>query len=165
MAIDYKQEAEYLRDQIDRMRDEERRASEAAYERREQERKQRRQEMLEAECVADDWDEAFMKAIPRLRHEARSDAEDAGYEPGDENNYFFTRQTAQHVAAYELWKLEKKANKERVIRIRERAERLIASIEQQSRERIAEQIEQVFPKSWELVENLRDDDYMALVNW
>lgn len=163
--MDYKKEAEYWKEEVERIRDEERRAADAAYERRERERKERQQEIREAQCYADSWMEAFGKAIPRLKYEAMGDAEEAAYEPGDKHNYFFTRQVAQHVFAERALIQEMKNVQPRIDRIRERAERLIAALEQQARDNVADAVEKDFPDSWGLVENLRTDDYMALVNW
>lgn len=165
MTIDYKEQAENLRAELERIQDDQQQVADAAYERRERERYQRAMSAREAQCYADNWDEAFRKAIPRLRREASSDAEEAAYDPNDQGNYYFTRLTAQHVAAYELWKQEQQAIQPRIDRIRERAERLIAALEQPARERIADQIESTFPDSWILVENLREDNYSALVEW
>lgn len=149
---DWKKEAGYLRDELDRREDEARREQERAYEERQEQRRQRERDWQEEQCYADSWEEAFRKAIPRLQKEASAEAALKGEIP-DFDDDFFLHEVEQHRFAQQVWQEEQK-------RVREQ----IAEIEKQARERTAARVEEKYPGA-NVAENLRNDDYNALVNW
>lgn len=151
-----KQDNKDLRDEVERRdREESERRDREYYENKER-RRQHEQEYQESLCYANDWSDAFQKAIIRLAQEAREEQRDnLKFEnhPDWETQTFFTDELNATRRGSEFYR---EAMTE--------AETEIEQIRHKAREKAAAKLEQEFPKST-VVEALRENDFESLVNW
>jgi hypothetical protein len=161
--MDYEKEYKRLQDDLHWKEVREREQREQEYEERERQRRARREEEIQAQFYAETWNEAFNKALPRLRKEASEEvafaSEDPTFDP------WFPMQVEQHEAARQFLREEEAAIYERIVRIRERAERLVAELEQQARNKAADRVDGQFGEETIIGVNLRNNDIDAVVNW
>lgn len=153
--MDYKKEYEYLKQEIEDRKYREEQEYWQRVQQREDERRQRKAERLAELCRADDWWEAFHKGISRLQHEA-------GYL--DEDG-FFAELVEQHKFAYERFKERNLEHNPARRAIEEEYQKKLAALEESIREQVAADVDYKFGEGTEIAENLRNDDYEALVNW
>ena len=148
-----KQDNRYLQDQLD----EERRRREDQLDCEEHERKvrmqARREEWAHSQCEAEDWPEAFSKAIPRIRREVREE-EDARAKWDDwaPNDLFHDWErevvTAQSIYGEVIAETEKQIEALRLAALEQVADRLQAVVGETA-----------------TVQALRENDPSYLVNW
>lgn len=164
--MDYKRAYEDLKQQIDNRRYEDEQRERRDYRQRKEKHHQALRDYQESLCYADGWLEAFSKGLIKYRKEAGEEQADADKYPdlpGFQDGFF--RDTLKEVElASRLYNEEMKPAEERIQRIRERAERLIAAVEQQARDRAAARLDEQFPNS-HTAEALRNDDHLYLCNW
>lgn len=161
--MDYKSEYEYLKQQLEDERWKQEQESERAYQRREEARREREREWQQEQSCANDWHDAFQKALPRLRKEA--DEELLLVEQDPTWDAYFPAQVEQHEYAFEVWQEEMSAIDVQIMGIKLAAEKRIAKLEQKARNKAAKRVDKKFKKSTNVAENLRDDSYQNLVDW
>lgn len=154
MTTDFERENRYLRDEIERMNYEESQRRDRAFNEREEQRRQRQRDYQEALCYANDWNDAFARALIRLRQEAADEKQmiESGNYP-EFNDTFFQDQVEQTVFAEQAYREEMAS-----------VQKLIERLEERARNRAASRVEEKYPDAY-VAQYLRDDDYSSLVDW
>lgn len=154
---DLRRTNEHLREELDRERDYRREEQEAAYEREEARRRERRQAYEDNLHYADGWTDAFSHGLILYGREARQEIKFNTERPGETPDTWFQDQIAPIELAQKLYR-------EKMRPVRERIERITKMLEERALKEIAAEVEKQYPDAT-VIGSLRENRPNDLVEW